>query len=56
MFEVDESVMLDMGLPGQCFVIILEFLDDDEYKLQARVRDFTGQEHIVSIFRLYKPF
>jgi hypothetical protein len=56
MFEKEETVVLDDGLPGKCFVTILRFIDDEEDTLMVKVRDQHQQIFIVSIYRLSKPF
>jgi hypothetical protein len=62
-FEEAETVVLDDGSPGQRFVTIINFCEDDdeddgwyERNLMVTVQDQYHQTFKVSIFRLSKPF
>lgn len=51
MFDVDEVVFLDRGLPTEEIVTIIAF----SRKLLVKVEDSKGQMKVVSIYRLSKP-
>ena len=51
MLELDETVILDKGLPGEAVVTILAF----SKKMLVKVEDIKGQTCVVSLFRLSKP-
>lgn len=51
MLELDETVILDKGLPGEAIVTIVAF----SKKMLVRVEDVKGQTCIVSLFRLSRP-
>lgn len=51
MFEVDEVVILDKGLPGETIVTIQAF----SKKMLVKVKDNNGQFQVVSLFRLSNP-
>lgn len=52
MFEVDEVVFLDRGLPSEAIVTIVAF---NAKKLLVKVEDAQGQAQVVSLYRLSKP-
>lgn len=51
MFEHDETVFLDKGLPGETIVTIIAF----SKKFRVKVEDANGHILIVSLLRLSKP-
>lgn len=51
MFEVDEVVFLDRGLPSEAIVTIIAF----SKKMLVKVEDEKGHKRVVALFRLSKP-
>ena len=51
MFEIDEVVILDKGLPGETIVTIKAF----SKRMLVKVIDNAGQSQVVSVFRLSNP-
>ena len=51
MFEEQQTVILDKGLPSEAIVTIIAF----SKRMRVKVEDILGQTHIVSLFRLSNP-